>query len=76
MATATTTLTFAVQGMRCASCGMLIDDTLEELPGVTSASTSFRTGRATVTLDPAACGPDQVIAAIAGAGAYTAHLEP
>jgi copper chaperone CopZ len=72
----TTTLTFAVAGMHCASCGMLIDDTLEELDGVRSASTSVRTGRATVTLDPAVCDPDHVIEAIAGAGAYTARLQP
>ena len=70
----TTTYTFVVQGMHCASCGMLIDETLEDLDGVASSATSLRAGRARVDLDVARCGPDQVIAAIGEAG-YTARLE-
>lgn len=70
----TTRLTFAVDGMHCASCGMLIDETVEDLDGVATSTTSLRTGRATVTLDPARCGPADVLAAIVTAG-YTARLE-
>ena len=70
----TVTHTFAVEGMHCASCGMLIDETLEDLDGVRSSATNLRTARATVTLDPARCGPADVMAAIGQAG-YTARLE-
>ncbi|RKN50291.1 heavy-metal-associated domain-containing protein [Micromonospora endolithica] len=71
----TVTRTFTVEGMHCASCGMLIDDALEDLDGVTSSATSLRAGQARVDLDPDRCTPDDVIAAIAEAG-YTARLAP
>lgn len=70
-----TTYTFRVEGMHCASCGMLIDETLEDLDGVATSTTRFRTGTATVELDPASCAPDDVVAAIGAAG-YRARLEP
>ncbi len=70
----TVTRTFVVEGMHCASCGMLIDETLEDLDGVRSAATSVRTGRASVTLDPARCTPADVVAAIGEAG-YAARPE-
>ena len=70
-----TTYTFTVEGMHCGSCGMLIDETLEELDGVHRASTSVRTGRATVEVDAARCTPEALAAAISEAG-YTARLEP
>ena len=69
----TVTHTFTVEGMHCTSCGMLIDDALEDLDGVTSSTTRLRTGVAKVDLDPTRCTPDDVIAAIADAG-YTARL--
>jgi copper chaperone CopZ len=65
------TYTFSVEGMHCGSCGMLIDETLEDLDGVTRASTSLRTRRSTVEVDPTRCQPGDVIAAITSAG-YTA----
>ncbi|MBQ0906837.1 heavy-metal-associated domain-containing protein [Micromonospora sp. U21] len=71
----TVTRTFSVEGMHCASCGMLIDDALEDLDGVTSSATSLRAGQAKVDLDPDRCTPDDVIAAIVEAG-YTARLAP
>ena len=40
--------------MHCASCGMLIDDALEDLPGVASASTNARRKRTRVEFDPSA----------------------
>ena len=70
----TVTRTFTVEGMHCASCGMLIDDALEDVDGVTSSTTSLRAGQAKVDLDPDRCTPDDVIAAIAEAG-YTARLD-
>jgi copper chaperone len=66
--------TFVVEGMHCASCGLLIDEALEDLDGVRSSATSVRTGRATVEFDPAQCTPADVVAAIAEAG-YTARPE-
>jgi len=66
-------LIFAVEGMHCASCGLLIDDTVEDLDGVRSSATSVRSGLAKVELDPTRCGPADVVAAIAEAG-YTARL--
>jgi copper chaperone len=70
----TTTYTFAVAGMHCGSCGMLIDEALEDLDGVRSSTTSLRAGKSTVELDPTRCGPADVVAAIAAAG-YTGRLE-
>jgi copper chaperone len=66
--------TFQVEGMHCGSCGMLIDDTVEDLEGVTRSQTTLRTGRAIVDLDPQRCRPDEVVAAIAEAG-YQARWE-
>lgn len=68
------TYTFTVTGMHCASCGLLIDEALEDdLSGVHRAETSVRAGRTTVHADDTVT-PAAVIAAIAGVG-YTATLE-
>ena len=48
----TTTTTIAVRGMHCSSCAILIDETLEEIPGVASASTNLRQECTTVEYDP------------------------
>ncbi|MGH2725785.1 MAG: heavy-metal-associated domain-containing protein [Actinomycetota bacterium] len=42
---------FKVTGMHCGSCGMLIDDAVEELPGVESSETDVRKGSTTVVHD-------------------------
>lgn len=68
------THTFVIDGMHCASCGLLIDETLEDLPGVLRAQTSMKAGRSTVVLDPGQLGPAQIVAAITDAG-YRAILE-
>ncbi|MCY0955152.1 heavy-metal-associated domain-containing protein [Streptomyces sp. H27-S2] len=63
-----------VEGMHCSSCGLLIDDELEEIPGVRSASTDLRSGRSTVLLeDGAEIDPDVLVAAVQNAGEYTAR---
>lgn len=59
---------FAVDGMHCASCGMLIDDAVGDLDGVLLCETSYRARRATVTFDPARVSDTQVLAAIADEG--------
>jgi copper chaperone len=71
---AISTYVFAIDGMHCASCGMLIDETLEDVDGVVRSTTSVRAARSTVQADPTRCTPEQVAAAIAAAG-YTARLQ-
>ena len=70
MATATASL--AIGGMHCSSCALLIDDVLEDLPGVTSARTDARREMATVRYDAASVGLDDMVAAVVEAG-YTAE---
>ncbi len=70
----TSTFKFTVTGMHCASCGMLIDETLEEeLDGVQRSQTNVRQGQTVVVAD-ASVTADAITAAIAGAG-YQARLE-
>ncbi|MFD5144445.1 cation transporter [Streptomyces sp. NPDC058401] len=58
---------FTVTGMHCNSCGLLIDDEVEELAGVAASATSVRRGRTVVDTDRPV-DPAAVIAAIASAG--------
>jgi copper chaperone len=67
----TSTHVFRIDGMHCGSCPLLIDDTLEDLPGVTRSQTELKAGRSTVWLDTAHTDPKQIIDAITGLG-YTA----
>ena len=64
----TTRQTFAVRGMHCASCTLLIDETLEDLDGVHRSTTKLRKGHTVVHFDPATCSPDTIVAAIGEAG--------
>ncbi len=72
---AQTMLTLAVTGMHCGACGLLIDDTLADLPGVHSATTDVRGGRTTVAVDTATTDVAQLIAAVTAAG-YSATPLP
>lgn len=69
----TTRMTFAVTGTHCNSCGLLVDDEVEELPGVTASTTDVRTGR-TVVECATAVDPERIIAAITEAGYQGRHL--
>lgn len=71
----TSVYTFVVTGMHCGSCGVLIDDRLADLPGVTDAHTTVSAGRTTVHVNPDLTSPAQIIHAIAEVG-YTAVLAP
>lgn len=66
------TMVFAVEGMHCASCGLLVDEVVEEVTGVVSSATDVRAGRTVVTV-----GVDvdsaTVVTAIDGAG-YAARV--
>lgn len=61
------TVVLAITGMHCASCGLLIDDVLLDVPGVTDAETNLKSERCTVTADPGV-GDDVLLAAVAEAG--------
>ena len=62
------TLVFGVTGMHCASCGLLIDDAVEELDGVERCQTDARRGRTVVKADPTVITVDAIVAAIVDAG--------
>lgn len=64
---------FQVDGMHCASCALLIDDALEDLPGVARSHTELKARRATVQLDTAITDPQEVIDSITKLG-YAAYL--
>ena len=68
------TATFLVRGMHCASCGMLIDELVEDLAGVMASATSVRRGRTVVTYDPTRSSVAEIAAAIVTAGSYEAEL--
>ncbi|WP_232107633.1 MULTISPECIES: heavy-metal-associated domain-containing protein [Streptomyces] len=63
-----------VEGMHCSSCGLLIDDELEDIPGVRSSSTDVNAGRTTVRLEEGAeVDTAALVAAVQQAGDYTAR---
>ncbi|HUF36247.1 MAG TPA: heavy metal translocating P-type ATPase [Gemmatimonadales bacterium] len=62
-----------VTGMTCAACSGRVQRTLEQAPGVTSATVNLMTGSATVGFDPAATSPEQLVETIRGTG-YGAEL--
>lgn len=69
-------LVFAVEGMHCPSCGLLIDDVVEDLAGVSSSATDVGAGRTVVAVaEGGEVDPEAVIAAIAEAG-YRARRLP
>jgi len=70
------TYTFTVTGMHCGSCGLLIGDTLEDMPGVSVSHTDVRRSRTTVYLDPDRCATDDIIGAIADAGYAAQVVQP
>lgn len=57
-----------VSGMHCGSCALTIDDTLEELEGVTKSSTSFARGRTKLEYEESLIDLDTVRSIIADLG--------
>jgi Cu+-exporting ATPase len=57
-----------VTGMTCASCVRRVERTLSEKEGVAEASVNFAAEKASVTYEPAATNPDELIGAIRDAG--------
>ncbi|GAB2956441.1 hypothetical protein GCM10023080_014590 [Streptomyces pseudoechinosporeus] len=63
-----------VEGMHCSSCGLLIDDELEDIPEVRSSSTDVNAARTTVRLEEGAdVDTAALVAAVEQAGDYTAR---
>jgi len=63
------TITVEITGMHCASCGILVDDCLEDVDGVVTSQTSTKTGRCVAVVEDFV--PDAaVLAAVVEAG-YT-----
>ncbi|MGQ0842815.1 MAG: heavy-metal-associated domain-containing protein [Sporichthyaceae bacterium] len=69
-------LVLAVRGMHCASCGMLIDEAVEDLPGVRRSRTDMRAERTIVELDGTGATLAEVIAAIEAEGYAAALVSP
>jgi copper chaperone len=63
------TVTVEITGMHCASCGILVDDCLEDVEGVVSSQTSVRTGQCVAVVTESVTDAD-VLAAVVEAG-YT-----
>lgn len=61
-------VTLGISGMHCGSCALLIDDALEDVPGVISTQTSVKGGRTVVELDSEQVGIEDVVAAITQLG--------
>jgi copper chaperone len=57
--------------MHCNSCGLLVDDAVEDVAGVTSSTTDVRTGRTTVDGDASAA---DILTAIQTTGYTARHL--
>ena len=64
----TTDSVLAIDGMHCASCGLLVDETLEDLDGVTRSTTDTRRGHARVEFDPSIVTLDEITSAISDLG--------
>ncbi|KAF0209295.1 MAG: Cu2+-exporting [Actinobacteria bacterium] len=58
----------SLSGMTCASCSAIIEKTLGKVPGVFSVNVNLATETATVEFDPTIVGPNELVAAVQGAG--------
>ncbi len=59
---------YLISGMHCASCALLIEDSLKKLPGVKSAVVNYATQKANVEYDCDNCGDDKVVEAVKQSG--------
>lgn len=63
----TRTVTVEITGMHCASCGILVDDCLEDVDGVVTSQTSIKTGQCVAVVTDTVT-DDDVLAAVVEAG--------
>ncbi len=61
------TVTIEIAGMHCASCGILVDDCMEDVDGVVSSQTDLRSGRC-VAVVADTVSDDAVLGAVTEAG--------
>ncbi|MEK7521897.1 MAG: cation transporter [Patescibacteria group bacterium] len=59
---------FKIDGMDCVSCAVMIDDVLEEVPGVLSSKTSYAKGETEVEFDEGKTTEEDVAASIEQGG--------
>ncbi len=64
-----------IEGMTCASCVNRIERFLNKTPGVAEAAVNLATERATIRVDPAVAGRDELVQAVEAAG-YEVKAEP
>ncbi|MDO8987407.1 MAG: cation transporter [Coriobacteriia bacterium] len=64
--------TLRVDGMWCASCGLVLEDALMDLPGVLDAEVSYAGSMARVTWDPESLHAEEISSRISMLG-YSAH---
>lgn len=69
----TTQCELVVEGMHCTSCGLLIDETVEDLDGVDRCTADVRRGRVVVSYEPGHTTPELIASAITDAG-YPARI--
>ena len=62
------TVEFPVTGMTCASCVRRVEKALGRVEGVEETSVNLATEKVRVTVDPSAVGPEELRAAVEGAG--------
>ena len=65
---ATVDVSFPVTGMTCASCSTRVEKALKKVAGVEAAQVNLATEQATVSFDPQQVRPEQLVAAVEGAG--------
>lgn len=70
----TTSVSFHVSGMHCASCASNIQRALRKTEGVSEASVNYANEQATVAYDATQTTPEDLTNAVAKTG-YTAHLD-
>ncbi|MDD5415658.1 MAG: heavy metal translocating P-type ATPase [Candidatus Daviesbacteria bacterium] len=66
--------TFPIKGMHCASCVRVIEKSLSELQGVSSAAVNLVTEKASIVYDPSRASDQDLASAVANVG-YKAVLE-
>lgn len=66
---------FQIRGMHCVGCAMVIDDAVEELPGVKAAMTNYARQITEVEYDERQVTEDQITVAIQAANYSAQPLE-
>ena len=70
------TIRIPVTGMTCAACQSRVQRTLQKTPGVSDAAVNLMMNSATVSYDPAAVAPQQLVDAIRETGYGAALASP